>query len=226
MIGRGPPSDQLTFSFPKSMSNTSTVATAKDVPNHVLTTGLTDSVPAVPASGVAQTVPRNAVPTQPPLFGSIIGDKYAPIQNSDLQSNHSPVLTPNLLYSPYFQAGFGLMVSHNLPFGPHENLTPYVVGPRSRAHRSTSSLNLWLDRFTPPDARLARDKQQRQSVRLVPCLDGSPNPNRSFSPIHPRPLSPLGTESPAERGDHFRATQEREFVCDVQPCRWPRNPLV
>ena len=80
-IGTDPLSDQPQPFLPKSMSDASTVATARDVPNDALATGLTDSVPTIPVSGVAPAVPQNAVPNLPSLFGNIIGDKYALMQD-------------------------------------------------------------------------------------------------------------------------------------------------
>ena len=72
-------SDQLFL--PELMSDASIVATAKDIPNDALTTGLTNSVPTAPPSAVTSSVPQNVVSTQPSLVGSIIGDKCVLMQN-------------------------------------------------------------------------------------------------------------------------------------------------
>jgi len=79
---QGPRSDQFTF-LPESMSDASTTATVKDIPNDALTVGLTNTVPVVPAPGSTPVIPpQNAVPSQPSFVGSIIGDKCVHIQNS------------------------------------------------------------------------------------------------------------------------------------------------
>ena len=81
--GRGSPAVRSTHPFlPKSMSDASTVATAKDIPNNVLATGQKYPPPTIPALNGTLTTPQNVVPTEQHSFiGSIIGDKCALPQN-------------------------------------------------------------------------------------------------------------------------------------------------
>lgn len=64
------------------MSDASTVATVKDIPNDALTTGPASLAPAIPTPSNPPTLPQNAVPSQPSFVGSIIGDKCVHVQDS------------------------------------------------------------------------------------------------------------------------------------------------
>ena len=82
--GRDREKDRVPISspfIPESMSDASTVATAKDTPNDALTVELANPVPAVPVPGSTPVIPQNVVPSQPSFVGSIIGDKYVHTQN-------------------------------------------------------------------------------------------------------------------------------------------------
>ena len=147
------------------MSDASTVVTVKDIPNDALTTGLTNQIPAIPALGSAPVVPQNAVPPQPSFVGSIIGDKYVLIPEPRTPTK---LLTGMNLWTLCVALTFRLvLVSWQVaPLPPLTSPGTYPddVGPRSRAHGSTSSLNFRFDCLASSNACLARDKQQRQSV--------------------------------------------------------------
>jgi len=64
------------------MSDASTTATVKDIPNDALAAGLTNPIPVAPVPGGTPVIPQNVVSSQPSFVGSIIGDKYVHTQNS------------------------------------------------------------------------------------------------------------------------------------------------
>lgn len=137
------------------MSDVSTLATAKDIPNDVLITGLTNPAPTIPAPSGAPVVPQNVVPSQPSFIASIIGDKYVPIRNH--QSSTNPLTGMNsktLCVAPTSRLVSVLWCASPLPFLAARELIPDVLGPWSRAYRSTSSLDLRFDRSTSSDARI------------------------------------------------------------------------
>jgi hypothetical protein len=77
-------------------------------------------------------VPTSAPPTTTTsVLGAIVGDKYIYIGSST-----RPLTDYLVKHSPYFQAGFGLMVTKSMPILPSTALTPSID---ARTHVSVAT---------------------------------------------------------------------------------------
>lgn len=113
-------------------------------------------------------------------------------------------------HSPYFQAGFGLMVSKNS--AKHAYICGMPIQPqqtgRGRRHNCPPSRRgPCLGRAPQASPRDPRNQQQGPRLRLVSRVARAP-------PTHDAPSS-LGTLAPAQRRDGIRATQKRQRRCAI-----------
>ena len=167
-----------------------------------------------PPLNLDQMTLPSAEATTSSLLGSIVGDKYVYTSPEGHALTDHPVK-----HSPYFQAGFGLMVTTPYPSHPPP-LSPWlhIAGRRRRRNRPQTRRGSGLGRPPPTSARDARDQQQGPRVRLVPRVARAP-PTHDASPR-------LGTLAPAQRRDGVRAAQERKRRRPLQARRRPGRTLA
>lgn len=134
-------------------------------------------------------------------------------------------------HSPYFQAGFGIMVrlTFSLTLDLSCDLAPPPLGSRCRLDIPASRDHARRDDPAEANARIAGNEQQRPCLRLLPHVDGrtvSANACRGRPMDRPLPdLRPVDAKSPTRRPDAPGAAQERQCFSDVQACRCTRYPL-